>query len=175
LNPIRPIPILLLSVALLLTGCATPPAFREPLRQVDQFFQDLGNSINRTTRKITGEQPTRRQINYQPQNGFVFKIQKATLTPTKVKKGEQVKLTLRYVIMGAPADGLKVTEKSRLLRDGKVLTVLKDDASSKENGTWENTFTFAVPDSASPGKYTLVQELSAQGQTRSSQRSFTVW
>ncbi len=164
---------LLIATHLLLAGCA-PATFKEPLRKVDRFFHDLGRSIKQTTRKITGEQPTGKQIHYQPQNGLVLKIKKAAIVPAKVKKDEQVTLTLQYVIMGAPATGLKVMEKSTLLIDGKALTVLKEDSTTKENGTWENTLTFAVPDSAKPGKYTVVTDLSAQGLARSSRRSFTV-
>ena len=163
---------LLVIASLFVAGCTS--GLREPLRKVDRFFQDLGQSIKHTTRKITGEQPTGKQINYQPQHGLVVTIQKSSLAPAKVKNGEQVKLTLQYVVMGAPAAGLKVTEKSILFRGDKELTVLKDESTAKENGTWEDTLTFAVPDSATPGKYTVLQEISAQGLTRSSRRSFTV-
>lgn len=68
-----------------------------------------------------------------------------------------------------------MTEKSILLVGSKELTVLKDESTTKENGTWENTLTFTVPDSATPGEYTVRQELRAQKLTRSAQRSFTVW
>ncbi len=124
--------------------------------------------------KLGDVKRTKKQIDPPPQIGLVFTIEKASISPANVKKGEEVKLILRYVITGAPASGLKVTGKSTLSADGKDLTVLKDESAIKENGTWENTLTFAVPDSATPGKYTITQELSAQGLTRSSQRSFTV-
>jgi hypothetical protein len=172
LKPSRLTITLFVILSLFMAGCTS--GLREPLRKVDRFFQDLGQSIKHTTRKITGEQPTGKQINYQPQNGLVLTIQKASIAPTKVNNGQQVKLTLQYVLMGAPTAGLKVTEKSLLFRGDKELTVLKDESTTKENGTWEDTLTFAVPDSATPGKYTVLQEISAQGLTRSSRRSFTV-
>lgn len=174
----------------------------EPRQEFEKFLQDLDKSIKQTTRKITGEQqaeevakdqpneaitngqpvgkiasekkPVRKQLNNQPQTGLIFTIQKASISPAKVKSGEEVKFVLRFVILGAPATGLKVIGKSTLSVDGKELTVLKDESTTKENGTWENTLTFAVPDSAKPGKYTIIHELSAQGVTRRSQRSFTV-
>ena len=83
-------------------------------------------------------------------------------------------LTLQYMIMGAPEKGVTIREKSSLIRDGKELTVLKEESSEKENGTWENTLSFAVPESAQPGKFTVTLQISAQGQTRSTRRSFTV-
>lgn len=124
--------------------------------------------------KFADVKRTKKQSGPPPQTGLVFTIQKASISPANVKKGEEVKLILQYVIMGAPASGLKVTGKSTLSADGKDLTVLKEESTTKENGTWENTLTFAVPDSATSGKYTITQELSAQELTRSSQRSFTV-
>ena len=164
---------LLIAVHLLATGCT--PTLNEPIQKVDKFFQDLGYSINQTTRKITGEQPpTEKQRNYDAQNKPVFTIQKFSVTPAKVNKGENVKLTLQYVIMGAPAEGLKVKEKNTLATDGKQLTVLKDESTLRENGTWESVLTFAVPESAKSGEYIVRQELSAHGLFRSSRRTFTV-
>ena len=166
---------LLIVVSLFLGGCANPPpALKQPIRKVDKFFQDLGQSIKKTTRKITGEPPSGKPSTSDSQNKPVFTIQKFLVAPSKVKKGEQVQLTLRYVIMGAPPAGLKVTEKSTLSTGGKELTVLKDESILKENGTWENTLTFAVPGSATSGEYIVRQELSAPGLLRSSRRSFTV-
>jgi hypothetical protein len=83
-------------------------------------------------------------------------------------------LTLQYTIIGAPEKGVTIREKSSLSREGKVLTVLKDESSRKENGTWENTLSFAVPKSAKPGKYSVNLQISAQGQARSARRTFTV-
>ena len=163
---------LLIAANLLLAGYAR--AFIEPIRTVDNFFQNISRSIQRTTRKITSEQPTRKQTNYQAHNKLVCTIQKASITPDNAAKGTQVTVTLQYVIRGAPPAGLKVTEKSILLADGKELTVLKDESTTKENGTWENTLTFTVPDSATPGKYTVRQELRTQKLSRSTLRSFTV-
>lgn len=163
---------LLIAAYIVLPGCAL--AFIEPIRTVDNFLQGIGRSIQRTTRNITGEQPTKKRTNSQSRNKLVCTIQKASIAPDQVTKGQQVTVTLQYVIAGAPIAGLKVTEKSILLAGDKELTVLKDESTTKENGTWENTLTFAVPDSAKPGKYTIIQKLSAQGLTRSSRRSFTV-
>ena len=162
---------LLIAANLLLAGYSL--AF-EPIRTVDNFFQNIGRSIQRTTRKITSEQPTRKQTRYQSHNTLVCTIQKASIAPDAVIKGKQVTVTLQYVIKGAPTAGLKVTEKCILFADGKKLTVLKNESTTKENGTWESTMTFAVPDSATPGIYTVLQELSVQGKTRRSRRSFTV-
>ena len=162
---------LLIAANLLLADYAL--AF-EPIRTVDNFFQNIGRSIQRTTRKMTSGQPTRKQTSSQSHHKLVCTIQKASITPDEVAKGKQVTVTLQYVITGAPTAGLKVTEKSILLADGKELTVLKDESTTKENGTWENTLTFAVPESATPGKYTVLQKLIVQGTTRSSRRSFTV-
>ncbi len=176
---------ILLIIGLLSTGCA--PAFfaagagagylvsqKGSLKKVDRFFKNFGRSIRQTTRKIYSEKRTGQQIAYNSKKGLVLSIRKNEISPTRVKKGERVKLTLRYVLMGAPASGLQLKEKSRLMHGGKELSVLKTDSTNRENGTWENTLTFVVPESATSGRYTVVQELNVQRVRRSSSRSFTV-
>lgn len=171
---IRLITILLIAAHLLLNGCASS-SIKEPIRKVDKFFQDFASSVRHTTKKISGEPPpAKKQSNADPQNKPVFTIQKFTLTPAKVKHGDQVRLTLQYVVMGTSSAGLKITEKNTLSLDGKELTVLKEATSVKENGIWESALTFTVPESAKPGEYIVRQELSAQGLFRSSRRTFTL-
>jgi hypothetical protein len=176
---------LVLALTLLLTGCA-PLIFtagagagfvatqEEPRSKVGDFFDDLGRSIKQTTRKITGTKPPRTPTTAGAAGGLVLAIKNSRVAPTKVAPGDQVQLTLRYVILGAPEKGIKLREKNTLTMGGQELSVLKDETDDKENGTWENTLTFAIPDSAKPGKYTITQQISARGQTRSSRRSFTV-
>jgi len=184
----------------LLSGCAAPLLLtagaagagagyvatqEKPRNQFEIFFNDLGRSIRHTTRKISGALPGRRPTTYgearsrrpvasAPRSGFALKIQRSTLAPLVVHKGEQVTVTLQYMIMGAPEKGVTIREKSSLNREGKELTVLKEESNEKENGTWENTLSFAVPAGAQPGKYTVTLLITAQGQTRSTRRSFTV-
>ncbi|MDR2551298.1 MAG: hypothetical protein LBD10_13970 [Desulfobulbus sp.] len=142
---------------------------------VGSFFDDLGRSIQQTTRKITGTpSPRRRAGTSTATDGLVLKIERSMLVPTEVHSGEQVTLVLRYTIRGASAQGVEVRERSALSSGGKEMTVLKDQTSEKENGTWENTLSFAVPASAKPGKYTVNMQLDAQGKTRSARHSFTV-
>lgn len=142
--------------------------------KVQRFFHDLSRSIKQTTRKVYDEQWTSQHINYEQSKGFVLKISKVSLSPQKVAKGGKVKLVVEYVIMGGPEQGVKIEEKQTLLCNGEELTVLNNESTTKENGTWEDTLTFAVPDSAEPGKYVVVQEMKAQGLTRSTRRAFTV-
>ncbi len=189
-----------ITASYLLSGCAAPLLLtagaagagagyvatqEKPRSQVEIFFNDLGRSIRQTTRRISAGLPGRHPASYreptsrpsvasEPRSGFALKIQRSTLAPPTVNKGEQVTLTLQYMIMGAPEKGVTIREKSSLNRDGKELTVLKDESSEKENGTWENTLSFAVPASAQSGKFTVTLQISAQGQTRSTRRSFTV-
>ncbi|MBV5318016.1 MAG: hypothetical protein JZU50_09405 [Desulfobulbaceae bacterium] len=183
--PIKLFFALVMPLMLLLAGCA-PLIFtagagagyvatqEEPRSKVGAFFDELGRSIKQTTRKLTGAKPTRKQSAAVNSGGLTLTINNATVAPTKVTIGDQVKLTLQYVVSGAPEKGLKVREKTSLTSSGQELTVLKDETVVKENGTWENTLTFAIPGSAKPGKYTVAQQISAQGKTRSSRRSFTV-
>jgi hypothetical protein len=142
---------------------------------VEVFFDDLGRSIRQTTRQLTGSsRPKTRSTTRKHRKEPAVSINRSTLAPTEVYKGEQVTLTLRYVVHGAPAAGLKVRERSALSKDGKELTVLKDETTLKTNGTWENTLSFAVPTSAKSGNYSVTLQLSSQGKSTRARRSFTV-
>lgn len=170
---------------LFLNGCA-PVVFtagagagyvatqEKPRSAIESFFDDLGKSIRQTTRRLTGESKATRTAVPGYRGGLALRIKRSTLAPTEVNTGEQVTLTLQYIVLGAPAAGINVRERSSLSKDGKELTVLKDESSQKENGTWENTLSFAVPESAKPGKYTVTLQISTQGQSRSARRTFTV-
>ncbi|NLX18210.1 MAG: hypothetical protein GXY53_02870 [Desulfobulbus sp.] len=142
---------------------------------IEGFFDDLGRSIRQTTRQITrSTRPKTRSTSSKHRKTPAVSINRSTLAPTEVYRGEQVTLTLRYVIQGAPDGGMRVRERSTLNRDDKELTVLKDETSVKTNGVWENTLSFAVPASAQPGNYSVTLQISGQGKSTSARRSFTV-
>lgn len=178
---------LLCSLALLLEGCvpliftagagagyvASKPKHRH---KVENFFDDLGRSIKQTTRRLSRPGTSRRQVpsTSRTQNGFALKILKSSLTPAKVHPGEKVRAVLQYSILGAPSQGVALQERSSLIHAGKVLAVLKEENSTKENGEWEDTLSFNVPRSAKPGKYTLKFRLGAGKISRTVQRSFSV-
>jgi len=176
---------LLVATLALLTGCV--PLFvavgagtgylvadQESRQKVDHFFRDLNRSIKKTTRKLQGDQRTGKQLSSHKATGFMLTIQHDALSPTTVHPGERVNVSLQYAITGAPPAGVRVTKQQILFFEGSQLTVINNEATTKKNGTWENTLAFAVPQSAQPGTYTVTQKISAQGLTRTTRRSFTV-
>lgn len=177
---------LLLGLGPLLAGCAAPVIIAagagtgyvmtddRSRRKVDRFFQDLDRSVRQTTRRLSGDRPPRPTAVPGGKADFTLRVRKTTLQPAAVRQGATVTVTLQYALSGGPANGSRVEVKRRLLREGKTLTVLNTETATRENGTWENTLTFSVPDSAEPGRYAVVQEISARGVTRSTQRPFTV-
>ncbi|WP_448874790.1 hypothetical protein [Desulfobulbus propionicus] len=152
-------------------GCAQLDLNRHT---VGAFFDDLGRSIRQTTRQLTQSVSGQRAPAVKPGKRLGLKVLKSSLTPTRVRQGDQIKVLFRYSIAGAPSQGVELREKSTLIREGKVLSVLKDDTVTRENGVWENTLTFTVPHSARTGAYTVKLRISAQGLSRTVQRSFTV-
>jgi len=169
------------SLALLFAGCAplgltSGNGKSKHRNKVEAFFDDLGQSIKQTTRRLTGSGTRHRQppSGSKSQNGLALKVLKSSLAPSKVHPGDRVKVVLQYRITGAPANGVEVQERSSLLFAGKELTVLKEDAATKENGEWENTLSFNVPPSAKSGKYSLKLRLNVLGICRTVQRSFSV-
>jgi hypothetical protein len=178
--------VLLLAGGPLLAGCAAPVIIAAGVgtgyvmtddrsrRKVDRFFQDLSRSVRQTTRRLSGDRPARRSSASGRKTDFTLRVRKTTLTPATVGKGATVTVTLQYALSGGPGGGSRVEVQRSLLREGKRLTVLNTETATRENGTWENTLTFAVPDSARPGRYAVRQEISARGLTRTTERGFTV-
>lgn len=148
----------------------------QPSASFESFLQGIGRTIQQTTRKITGRpEPTYRRTSARTTSaGMKLDIQRSTLAPTVVYKGEKITVTLQYLIDGAPEKGVTIREKSTLSKGGKILTVLKDETNLKENGTWENTLSFAVPRSAQAGNYVVSLQISAQGRSQTARHTFTL-
>lgn len=178
--------ILLLVCGPWLPGCAAPViiaagagtgyvmADDKSRRKVDRFFKDISRSVKQTTRRLTREQPRKKTTAPGKQGRFALRINKTGLHPARVHSGDTVVVTLQYTVNGGPAGGSQIEVKRRLLKDGKEPTVLNTETATRKNGTWEDTLTFAVPDSATPGRYAVVQQISARGVKRTIQRPFMV-
>lgn len=148
----------------------------QPNASFESFLQGIGRTIQQTTRRITGrpEPTSRRPTTRTASDEMRLDIQRSTLAPTLVYRGEKITVTLQYLIEGAPEKGVTIREKSTLSKEGKVLTILKDETNLKENGIWENTLSFAVPRSAQAGSYVVSLQISAQGQSQTARHTFTL-
>lgn len=155
-------------------GFLTAP--EQPSASFESFLQGIGRTIQQTTRRITGRsEPTpRRTTTRTAGTGTKLDVLRSSLAPTVVYKGEKITVTLQYLIDGAPEQGVTIREKSMLSMGGKVLTVLKDETTLKENGVWENTLSFTVPRSAQAGNYVVSLQISTQGQSQTARHTFTL-
>ena len=171
---VRLLLVLLLACGPWLTGCAAPVSIAAGVGTGYAMTDDRSRSVKQTTRRLAGDRPARKTAVSGRTAAFTLRVRKTTLAPATVGKGATVTVTLQYALSGGPADGSRVEVKRSLLKEGKRLTVLNTETATRENGTWENTLTFAVPDSATPGRYAVLQEISARGLTRTTQRPFTV-
>jgi hypothetical protein len=148
---------------------------RESKAKVDKFFSDLERSIRKTSRRIYSEERTKKKFTSEQGDGeMVLKIDKESVSPAKVVRGERVKVTIQYAVMGAAETGVEVQERRALVFGSKELTLLSEESATRSNGTWENTLTFAVPSSAEPGTYTVTQEIAVRGVKRTARSSFKV-
>jgi hypothetical protein len=126
-------------------------------------------------RKVREAQPTAEYYNYQPAQGLRIYGEPATVAPTQITKGNTVKATMEYAVLGAPPSGITVVEKRVLKKDGAVLAELESDTVTRTDGTWVSTMDIAVGADVAPGTYELAQTLETpQGQQIQSQSYFTV-
>jgi hypothetical protein len=170
---------------LLLQGCA--PLFlaagagagylavdKQAARKIDKSLRDLSKSITTSSRRILGNKRTEKRYRYKRGSGSTVRLQKTSLTPTTVHRGDRVTSILIYGVLGAPADGLVVREKRELWFNNKKLSTLRDESISRANGTWKSRLVFRVPESAVSGTYFVKQQVIFRGKKQLSKKQFIV-
>lgn len=173
------------SLMLLLQGCAPLilalgagagylATDKQAARKVDRFLQDLGKSIETSSRRISGNKRTEKKYRYKKGSGPTVRLQKTSLTPTTVHRGDSVTSIMIYGVLGAPADGLTVREKRELWFKNKKLSTLRDESIIRASGTWKSRLVFKVPESANNGTYFVKQQISFKGKNKTSKKKFIV-
>ncbi len=155
-------------------GAGYLAADKKAARKVDRFMQELGRSISTSARRIAGSRQTEKRYKYRRGSGTAVRLQKTSVTPTRVNSGDTVTGIMIYGVLGAPGKGLVVSEKRELWFGGKRLSILQNESLTRKNGTWKSRLVFKVPDSAAKGTYEVRQQVSYRGKTRSSTKKFTV-
>lgn len=107
-------------------------------------------------RKAKDAQATAAEYNYQPSQGEVLRLENARALPSAVNVGQMVQGTMQYALLGAPQNGVAVTE-TRQLRRGNDILAESSQTVTRTSGTWVSTQDFELPRTAAPGEYQMVQ------------------
>ena len=141
----RHVVLYLLMFSIYLSGCAPV------LDNFQKSFQD----IFQTSEAVE----TKSSISCEKMNEAQLVFRKSTLRPRKVKRGQEITVSIVYEVACAPDSGVLVKEKMTLWHQGKELTVLTNENASRQNGTWESSITFRIPKSAQFGRYEVRQNM----------------
>lgn len=126
-------------------------------------------------RKVREAEATAQYYQYQPAQGVRVYSEESTVAPNRVTKGNTVKASMEYAVLGAPADGITVVEKRVLRKDGEVLAELENTSVTRTNGTWVSTMDIAVNEDVQPGNYEIAQTLETPEGTFAKSSTFTVY
>lgn len=90
------------------------------------------------------------------------KIRKASVSPAKVKPGEEVSINTDFSLAVPQNMGTVPVEYSLILtKDGKTLTSKKMAPEDRDAGGWSYDFPIPIPQGAEPGVYVVKQKVSA--------------
>ncbi|MEW6116646.1 MAG: hypothetical protein AB1553_07085 [Nitrospirota bacterium] len=119
-------------------------------------------------------QQTAQAYNYQPSRGTMVRIENSAVTPTTVRRGEQVDIKMTYAILGAgTSQGMEVTETREIRHKGELFG-RPEMKVVREDGTYTSSMPITIPPSASDGTYTVVTTVRAGNMSDSRETSFVV-
>ena len=147
---------------------------KKAAHKFDKFLHDLARSITISAHRITGYRQTAKKYRYRKGTGATVRLQKTSLGPKTVGRGDKVTAVMIYAVLGAPAKGMVVREKRELWFSGHKLSTLQNKSIRRKNGTWKSRLVFKVPQSALNGTYEVKQQISLQGKARKTTRKFTL-
>lgn len=135
----------------------------------------IASELEKSSRMVHNDQATRDRISHTGNNGQVLQIQESRIQPSSViKRGDKVTVAVQYVVMNDVDSGCTVKETKSIWHDGVQESVLDESLVQRENGTWESTISFELPENAQPGEYEIRQVIATNEQTRVSAVPFTV-
>lgn len=92
--------------------------------------------------------------------GPIIRQLEVAATPSPVRHGETLKLSLNYKLESVNPNGIEVTETRNLLFKGKTLPGYpKQKIEHKRSGQQSSTFRQRIPSKAKPGTYTYKGEI----------------
>ena len=95
------------------------------------------------------------QANFCPTSGCVIRLEKLTLMPRRVSRGQAVRISLIYTILTADDVGIPVTISREIFFQGTSLGKTFSRNLRTPNGTFEQTVEVTLPPDSKPGTYTL--------------------
>lgn len=131
--------------------------------------------VKKESRQVRTASETKQQHeDWSPNQGLQLELEESTISPQRVRPGDEVVAHLRYVALGVPETGIAIHERQILETPQGATVKLNEEELERTEGTWESDLTFLVAQKATPGKYTLKQSVAASGSQAMGQNEFDV-
>jgi hypothetical protein len=123
--------------------------------------------------EIRSSQAAAQAYNYQGQ-GNVVSVDRTTASPGMASPGQQVMLGVDYTILTPDNAPVSATLVREIRYNGNLLGSPYQTTVTNNNGSYNDSVTYSLPNNASPGVYTVITRLSSSYGTSQRDASFTV-
>jgi len=114
--------------------------------------------MNNQTRSA---QAAAQAYNYTPARGNVVDIEKADVTPSRARAGQQVNMVMAYTILTPDNASVSATLGHEVRFGGAIVGQPYQAQVTNSNGTYVDQVAFTVPSNAAPGTYTVSNTVSS--------------
>ncbi|MCK9377541.1 MAG: hypothetical protein M0P73_15490 [Syntrophobacterales bacterium] len=111
--------------------------------------------------------------NYQGQ-GNVVSIDSVSATPSTVRAGQQVNLSMNYTILTPANTPVSVTLVREVRLNGQMVGSPYQTTVSNANGSYTDNINYALPSNATPGNYTVTSKVMSSYGSNQRDAYFTV-
>ncbi len=114
------------------------------------------------------------QYNYSSGQGSVVDVSDARATPTTVRPGQTVDMSMTYTVLTPDNTPTQVTLYREVRRGGQVVGQPYSTQAVNQNGTFQDRVAFTVPRNAPPGSYTVSNRIMSSYGSAERNAYFTV-
>jgi hypothetical protein len=97
--------------------------------------------------------------NYNPSRGNVVNIDRADVSPSRVRAGQSVSMVMQYTILTPGNYPVSVSLTREIRKDGVPVGQPYQTTVNNANGTFMDQVAYTVPGNAVPGTYTVASRL----------------
>jgi hypothetical protein len=123
--------------------------------------------------EIRSSQAAAQAYNYQGQ-GNVVNVDGASASPATVRPGQQVNLGMTYTILTPGNTPVSVNLVREIRYGGQTVGTPYQTTVTNANGTFSDSVSYALPNNATPGNYTVTSRVNSQYGTSQRDAYFTV-
>jgi hypothetical protein len=123
--------------------------------------------------EIRSSQAAAQAYNYQGQ-GNVVSIDNVSASPSSVRPGQQVNLGMTYTILTPANAPVSVTLVREIRVNGQMVGSPYQTTVSNANGTYSDNVSYALPNNATRGSYTVTSRVTSSYGTSQKDASFSV-